>query len=103
MFRNWTVMENPSGHRAYFYGPISDYAEEDLGDYNKVVEPEDYSSDDMVEIFGNVLEDNNYHKVTSLGNEVLRSLKETTSLDEEELRKFLRHFITNFILMHNLR
>lgn len=102
MFRNWTVMEDNNGRRSYFYGPLSEFEEEELEGLT-VIPEENYSSDDMVEIFGNILEDNNYHRVTSLGNDMLRSLRETTSLNEDELRKFFKAFISDFIATHNLR
>ena len=94
-------MKDEAGHHSYFYGDLDDYEPEDLEGYTKVTEDE-YTADDIAEIFGNILEDNNRHSMTSLGNEIVASLRETTNLSDKEIAAFMLNFVDNFITNHNL-
>ena len=101
LFKKWTVMEDVNGHHSYFYGDLDDYEPEELEGYIKVPE-EKYTADDISELLGNVLEDNNYHGMTSIGNQVLSSLRKTTSLSEKELSAFMVDFAKSFTEYHCL-
>lgn len=101
LFERWTIMKDNKGNHSYFYGDLSDYDEEDLVGYTEIDESE-CTADDLVELFGNVLEDNNRHSMTSLGNEVLYACRKTLNLTKEEETLFIRTFIEHFMSNHNL-
>ena len=102
MFKNWTVMEKENGERGYFYGGLDDFEEEDLEGYIKQVAEEDLNCEDLAELFGNELEDKNYHKITNLGWQILSSLNTNTNLSEKEKADILRSFISDFMTHHNM-
>ena len=102
MFQNWTIMEKEDGTRGYFYGGFDDFEEEDLEGFVKQVKEEDLNCKDLAELFGNELEDKNYHKITNLGWQILNSLNENTNLSENEKTNILRSFIKDFMIYHNM-
>ena len=101
MFDNYTVLENSNHQRKYFYGPLSDYEEEDFEDFNKIVSEDDYTCKDLVELFGDVLEDCNYHNLTSLGEDILEALNKT-SISENDKVVILRTFMEKFLKQRGL-
>lgn len=102
MFKNWTIMEKENGERGYFYGGLDDFEPEDLEGYVKAVSEEELNGKDLAELFGNELEDKNYHSITNLGWQVLEALNTNKNLSEKEKADVLRGFIKEFMINHNM-
>ena len=102
MFKNWTIMEKENGERGYFYGGLDDFEPEDLEGYIKEVSEDELNCQDLAELFGNELEDRNYHQITNLGWKVLNALNTNQSLSEKEKADILRSFIKDFMIANNM-
>ena len=84
----------------YFYGPLEEFDKEDYEGMTIVPESE-YTTKDLAELFGNVLEDRNYHRFVRLGWDILDSLN-ASSISECEKKFILEHFIKSFMDKYKL-
>lgn len=101
MFAKWTVMQDENNERHYFYGPLSDYEEDDYEGMS-VVDEKDYRANDIAELFGNELEDYNYHNITTIASDILRSL-EKANLSESQKVIIIKDFVDSFAAQHNMK
>ena len=100
--KKYSVYKDAQNKHHIFYGDINDYSEEDIAGL-QIVHEKDYSAQDFAEILGNILEDNNFHSMTFVGNEVLASLEKVSCLSHEDKADFMRDFVYGFIKNHGLR
>ena len=107
--KDWTVMKcNKCKRKSYFYGPLEEFKEDDE-DFNlccneemQILNLNDWDSEDIAQVFSNILEDNNYHSLTSLPQLILRNL-EILKLTEREKRVFMNHFMYDFFDEKNIK
>lgn len=110
VMKQWTVMECPKCKaRSYFYVSEEEipeviskfeqagYSNEDMECYRceeELVEVpyEDWSAEDVAEIFGNELENKNYHSFVEMPATLLRSLKKT-NIEQEKCSEVMKKFV----------
>lgn len=95
MLNNWFIMKNKEGKHIYLCGELSDYSLDDLEGLEKVSENE-ITADDYAYIFGEILEDNNRHSLTNLGDIYLESLRNVVTLSKKEEIEAITSFINLF-------
>ena len=100
---NWHVMaekkSNSSGHQyfynhsrhQYFYGDLTDFDEDELSGMIEVAQNE-WTSDDIVEIVGNLLEDVNHHSECQNPRIILDTMR-NVDIEETKIVAFMRQYM----------
>ena len=101
LFPKYVMMENHEGKRSCFYGGLDDFDEEETEGFDIEVDEKDWTCEELVEIFGEELENWNHHRETDLGNLLLNSLN-ASNIPEDEKKTVLYNFIKEFMHSRNM-
>lgn len=96
MFEKWNVMSDKNGNHKYFYGSLDEYLPEELEGIKRVPE-EKYTPEDIAILFGNEMENKNYHRFTNLGEDVLSAIRSVLLLTSEEECEILKAFVEKYL------
>lgn len=94
---NYHIIEElQSKQRHILYGPVEEYLDEmtDLTpDDIKIINPSDWTTDEMIEITGSLLEDVNMHKCCNAPNEI-QQIMQQCAIPKDMQNKFFRLYMT---------
>ena len=101
LFPKYVMMQNHEGKRSCFYGGLDDFDEEETEGFDTEVAEKDWTCEELVEIFGSELENQNMHRITDIGDIMLRSLN-AANIPEEEKKTALYSFMREFMHSRNM-
>lgn len=102
MFGKWKVFETADGERRYLFGDLSDFDQETL-DGLVLIPSSQYTLQDMLLLFENILEYNDIRSFATIGVEVVVALQKSLSISDEDACAFLKVFIPEFLRKHRLK
>lgn len=92
---DYTVLNETNTNRHIIvYGTIDEYLEENQEDITKytIVDPKDWTTNDMCEITSNLLEDINHHSACRTPG-MIRDLMIKSNIDSEKIKDFFRLYM----------
>ena len=101
LFPKYVMMQNTEGKRSCFYGGLDDFDEEETEGIDIAVDEKDWTCEELVEIFGEELENQNFHRITDIGNILLNSLN-ASNIPETEKKSVIYNFIREFMHSRNM-